>query len=487
MKFFAQDIPDEPGVYVFRNAEGTVIYVGKAKSLRRRMSHYFRPSSKTRADPKLRALIHSIAAFEYFPVRSESEALVLEDRLVKQYDPRYNIDLRDDKRYFHLVVDPREAWPRLHLVRLRKEDGRLYFGPFPSASTLRLLVAWLSRHFRLRTCKEPSPDAETARHCMARSLGQCPCPCLGMVSPEEYQKGVDGVVAVFRGQYRPVVAAMAEEMQAAAANLEFEKAAGLRDLMERLKEYADPARRSFRNWSLETARHRLDPAPGLEELRQVLEMAAPAQYIECLDMSHLMGTFAVGSVVCFRQGRPSPRDYRRFRIRSEEAGDDTARMAEVISRRYGRLAREGQPLPDLVVVDGGMPQLNAALATLRSLGLEALPTIALAKRQEEIYLPGQRLPLTLPLDHPGLKLLRAIRDEAHRFAVSYNRELRLRRISESLLDDVPGIGPKRRLELLKGFGSVARLRQATAAEIAAKVPGLGPELSAAIVDFLKTR
>ena len=482
MKFFAQDIPNEPGVYLFRNAAGTVIYVGKAKSLRRRLSSYFQASRRATADPKLRALIHSIDAWEYFTVRSESEALVLEDRLVKQYDPRYNVDLRDDKRYLHVVFDLDEKYPRLHLVRMRRDDNRLWFGPFPNAAVLRGLCEWLSRHYGLRTCKVPCPDAETAKHCMEVALGTCPCPCLGRIDAGEYRGRVEAVLGVFRGNYREVQAKLHAEMNQAAAGLDFETAARLRDIVDRLPEICDPARRSFRNWSLQNTAG--TPGPGLAELQAALMLPEPPAVIECLDMSHLGGTMAVGSVVCFRQGRPATADYRRFRIRSEDATDDTARMTEVVTRRYGRLQKEERPLPDLIVVDGGKPQLNAAVAALRTLGLGHLKIIALAKRLEEIFIPAETIPLLLPRDNPALKLLQAIRDEAHRFAVSYNRDLRRRRITESVLDEIPGIGPRRRLELMKAFGTDAKIRQAAPAVIVEKVPGIDPDLAAAVVEYL---
>lgn len=484
VRFRAQDTPNEPGVYVFRNATGEVIYVGKARSLRKRLASYFQPSRTVRADPKLRALIHSIHSYETIQVASEAEALLLESRLIKQYNPRYNVDLRDDKRFLHVCVDPTEPFPRLVLVRLRKDDGRLYFGPFPRAGVLRQTVAFLSRRFGLRTCSARNPGPEQRRHCLDHVIRHCLGPCQGNVTPEAYGRSLQQALDVLGGQCRPVVEELRERMTAAAAGMRFEEAAELRDMIENLEAVCAPIRR-FSRATLAERRER-SPGGGVEALQEALGMGTPPACIECFDMSCIGGRLAVGSMVCFRGGRPATADYRRYRIRSGDAADDAAMMREVVRRRYSRLVGEGRPLPDLVVVDGGALQVQAAQQALAEAGAPSLPVIGLAKRLECIHLPGRTEPLLLPAHHTGLRLLQAIRDEAHRFANAYHRALRRRRIGDSVLLEVPGVGRRRCAELLRRLGSARRIRECSPEEIAAAVPGLGRTLAERILEHLET-
>ena len=474
------DIPARPGVYVYRDRFGTVIYVGKASNLRRRMSHYFQPSQARRADPKLRSLIHSIDRWEIFPVKSEDEALILESRFIKEYAPHYNILLRDDKRYPMLKIDRNERFPRVRLTRLRKKDSCLYFGPFPHGSAMRRLAEYLTRRFGLRSCKAESPGEEEFRHCLAGTVRDCCRPCVGGVTEEEYQERVDRVVAVLNGEIREVAEELRQKMAKAAAEKAFEKAAAFRDILGNLQSLVRT--RSFEHAELPNE-------AGMEavaDLQKALRLPNVPHVIVGFDISNLGTTFAVASLVCFREGRPDKASYRRFRIKTVEGQNDFAMMNEVVKRYFSRLLREQRPLPDLLMVDGGKGQLHLALDALISIDCPPFPVVGLAKRNEEIFLPGRSEPVVLDRNRPALKVLQALRDEAHRFAVSYNRQLRLKRIAESLLDEIPGLGEVRRNALLKAFGSVAMIRKASPREIADRVAGIGPEFAETIHEFLRT-
>ena len=458
-------------MYVYRNRAGEVIYVGKARNLRSRMSQYFRPSTLNKEDPRRRALILSIASYEVFPVATEAEALLLETHFIKQYEPRYNVLMRDDKRFMHIVVDMAEEYPRLQLARIRREDRRIYIGPFPQTYALRETVTFLNVRYRLRTCETLHPDAETRKHCLEETIRGCMCPCTGAVTKEEYRARVEQVLGLFRGEGAPeLLLELDAKMREESAAMRFEEAARLRDIITNLKSVLEPARR-FRNQTMITRGALSDPR-GMEALQQALGLDHLPVKMECFDNANISGRFVVGSMVHFENGKPDTSQYRRFKIRSETAVDDTAFMEEVLTRRYTRLLEESQPLPDLIVVDGGKGQVNAAARVFERLGLQ-IPFCGLAKQMELIVLPdGKGGPILLPRDNPGLRLLQAIRDEAHRWANGFHRELRNKRIYDSILDDIPGIGESRKVLLLKAFGSVRTLAQKTPEEIAAKVPAL---------------
>jgi excinuclease ABC subunit C len=485
VRYRAQDTPNQPGVYVFRNATGEVIYVGKARSLRKRLATYFQPARDLRADPKLRALIHSIRSYETIQVASEAEALLLESRLIKQYEPRYNVELRDDKRFLHVCIDPREPFPRLTLVRLRREDGRLYFGPFPRAGVLRQTVDFLSRRFGLRTCKVRQPGPDACRHCHDHVIRDCLGPCTDTVTADAYAARLREAQAVLGGDCRAVVEELRQRMVAAAAARSFEQAAEIRDVIENLQAVCAPTRR-FARATLSERQDR-GGGTGVGDLQEALSLTVPPDLVECFDMSCLGGRLAVGSMVCFRAGRPVTAEYRRFRIRAAVGADDAAMMREVVGRRYRRVLQEGRRLPDLVVVDGGPAQLQAALDALAAAGAPTVPVVGLAKRLERVHIPGHAAPIALPAHHPGLRLLQAIRDEAHRFANAYHRTLRRRRIADSVLLEVDGVGKRRCAALLRALGSARGVRDASVAEIAAAVPGLGPVLAGRIKEHLAAR
>lgn len=483
--FRSQDVPRSPGVYVYRNKAGEVIYVGKARNLRSRMSSYFRPSGENRADPKRKALIHSISSYEIFIVSTEAEALLLETQFIKQYAPRYNILMRDDKRFLHIRIDMAEDFPRLDLARIKKDDGSIYIGPFPQAQALRETVDFLSKRFQLRTCQTPEPDGDTHKHCLEHVIRDCLCPCIGAVTKEEYRKKIHQVIALFHGDGAPaLIAELVEKMTSLAQNLQFEDAASVRDIVSNLKAVLEPARR-FVNQTINTRNTTSNPL-GMETLRDVLGMDKLPKTMECFDMSNISGVLAVGSMVCFKDGKPATSEYRRFKIRSKDAADDTAFMAEVLERRYGRLLRENLPLPDLIVLDGGPTQVATATRIFSQMGMPPVKYVGLAKQQELIVLPDDE-PILLPRDNPGLRLLQAIRDEAHRFANGFHRELRNKRIFDSILDEIPGIGSVRRMELLKAFGSAREIAKHSPQEISKAVPGIGHEIATKILNFLTQR
>jgi excinuclease ABC subunit C len=474
-------LPDKPGCYMMRDRSGRIIYVGKAVSLRRRVQSYFRGATMRHAPPKLRSLVNSVVDLDTLVVRNEAEALLTESHLIKQYRPRYNILLRDDKRYLALRGDPREPVPRLTACRIVRPDGAGYFGPFPAASVVRAVLDFTEKRFGLRKCAPIHPDAETHAHCINDIVRFCAAPCIGRISAEEYRLRFEEACAFLRGERLQVLEEVKLQMDDAAGRHDFEKAALLRDTWLALKQMV----RQRAHVVATPAMHAADARAGLCELRQVLGLASEPRVIEGFDISNILGTHAVASLVCAVDGLPDRRRYRRFRIRTVAGADDPAMMAEVVNRRYGRLRDAARPLPDLVLVDGGVTQLRATRAALAALGLSAVPTIGLAKRFEEIVRDDGNPPLLLPRDSAALKILQRLRDEAHRFALDYHSRLRNRVIRASALDEIPGIGPRRKEALLQAFGSVYRLSRATTAEIAA-VAGIGTELAEAIQRALVT-
>ncbi|MFO7820897.1 MAG: excinuclease ABC subunit UvrC [Lentisphaeria bacterium] len=459
---------------MFRNSAAEVIYVGKAKSLRKRVSSYFQPSRQRTSSPKLRSLLKSIAYFEFHEVKNETEALLLESRLIKQYSPRYNTALRDDKRFLLIVVDPSEEFPRLGLTRIKKQDNRIYFGPFPNPKAVRQTMHYLAKHFGLRTCKTRAPDAATHEHCLESVIHDCSRPCLKQITIKQYNERLKKALQVLRGASREVEANLKKEMQELASRYRFEDAAQRRDMTENIRHVCQGYRlRSFERARLKNQ----ESEDNVQALQKALGLHTPPVVLECVDISNIGGLMAVGSIVCFKEGKASPRDYRRYRIRTIDQADDYGMMREVVSRRYTRIKEEGAAPPDLLIIDGGRGQLNAALEALSKIGLPPFPVVGLAKQEEEIYIPTREKPLRLPRPHIGLRLVQAARDEAHRFAINYHKRLRRQRISQSVLDEIEGVGPRRRADLLREFGSVARLRKAKPEELVARIPGLGPKLA----------
>jgi excinuclease ABC subunit C len=539
-------LPHKPGIYLMKDRFGTVIYVGKARDLRKRVSHYFQPSRRMGWDLKFRALMDAIHDFDFHAVRSEPEALLLESRLIKEFHPRYNVSFRDDKRFLMLKVNLNDPIPRFTLTRIKQDDGARYFGPFPNSGALRSTLALVRRQYHLRGCRPLTPGERDYRHCLYAHLKYCTAPCIGNVTRDQYLDQVKAACDFLAGQCEEMQGQLEGEMRKAAASQEYERAAELRDLLADLKRTTRKTEKFERiPYSLPLA---LDSEKDLAELAEALALPAPPERIEGFDISNISGTFAVASMVRFRHGRPDRANYRRFKIKTVEGQDDFASMAEVVRRRYTRLLRESTSqspqgerdeggeaipqalqelvddvsaaarrkgrvrtgtdasatavrerlapgelpkrgpahLPDLILIDGGKGQLNAARKELEKLNLGHIPVIGLAKEFEEIYRPGASEPLRLSHESGALKLLQRVRDESHRFANTYNAQLRLKRISESILDEFPNIGERRKAALLKKFGSVQRMRIATVEQLA-EVPGFGGKAAAELKAFLEAR
>lgn len=495
------EVPHKPGVYLMRDRFNRVIYVGKARDLRKRVGSYFMPSRMAQADLKTRALLDAVWDFETHTVASEPESLLLEGKLIKEYRPRYNISFRDDKRFLVVKVDPTEEWPRFRLARFKKDDGARYFGPYAHAGALRQTLNFMRKKFGVLTFGRGSPTPRELKS----STYQVPMR-LSDISAEQYRERVAQACDFLEGHSREMIRALEDEMKSAATRLDFEKAAELRNMLEDLRRTTKPMRR-FTRHSLPST---IDPESDVRALADALQLPRLPVVMECFDISNISTTHVVASMVCFRNGVPDKDNYRRYRIRTVEGQDDFASMAEVVRRRYSRVLlenRQANPdaaefsqenpveaiernkftavrLPDLIIVDGGKGQLSSACRELQRLGLHELPIIGLAKEYEEIYRPGRALPLILPRDSGALRLLQRIRDEAHRFANTYHQLLMKKRIGESILDDCPGVSQNRKNLLLRRFGSVNRLRKASVEDIA-KTEGIGPKLAEEVHRFLQ--
>lgn len=503
-----QETPHKPGVYLMKDRLGGIIYVGKARDLKKRVGSYFMPSRKMRADLKTRALIDSICDFDLQIVRNEQEALILESKLIKEYRPRYNVSLRDDKRFYMVKLQLDDPLPRFMLTRLKKDDGARYFGPFVHSTALKATLEWINREFGLRTCRPRHPGENDYRHCHADIIRKCSAPCIGKVSEEQYRANVMEAVSLLEGKgRRERLQGLRDDMAKAAEKLQFEKAARLRDIIGNLEKTLSPARSFSRGRG--GVPSTVNPSEDLAELQDALGLPDQLEIMECFDISNVSSNHIVASMVRFVNGAPDNQGYRRYRIKTVQGQDDFASMAEVVRRRYSRiltennvegsedsqesplealrrLAREGKSplhLPNLVIVDGGKGQLGMAVKELNRLGLHDLPVIGLAKQHEEIFRPGNSEPLLLPHDTGALKLLQRIRDEAHRFANNYNELLLRRRVRESLLDDCPGMSPKRKEALLRRFGSIKSIRKASVKELES-VPGIGKKTAEQMREFL---
>ena len=562
----ARKLPGSPGVYLMKDKENKVIYVGKAASLRDRVSQYFREQDS----PKTRILVKNIEDFEYIVTENEVEALVLESNLIKEHRPRYNVRLRDDKAYPFIRIT-NDEYPRICIARRVEQDGSPYFGPYPSSRAVREVIRMASG-FGIRRCRKKLPCPP----CLNYHIRQCAAPCLGEVTKEEYLDIIRNVVQFLKGSRSQLIPSLAEQMEKFSEKQEYEKAARIRDQINALQELSERQRvniagrkqqdvlaisardtaasiqifhvdegklkgrdifsvstadadeteiissfikqyyqdikppeeiitpvevtdGSISSWlsekgsKLKTPKNRVEKGLmnlAMENVRMLLDQkmiqhgrsknealtglqtalglpVVPAS-IEAFDISNIGGADATGSLVAFRNGEPDKKNYRKFRIKTIQGADDFAMMEEVVRRAYAR--REGKSMPDLILIDGGKGQLNAALAALKGLGLKQ-DIAALAKEFEHIFLPGREAPVILPKDSPALLLLRRIRDEAHRFALEYHRKLRGEKLAESALDKIAGIGEKKKRALLRYFGSVERLKEAEVSEIE-KAPGI---------------
>lgn len=599
-----RSLPEAPGVYLMKDAKGKVIYVGKASRLSQRVKNYF--GSPDNLDRKTRTLVSRIRDFDWIVVPSEGDALILEDQLIKEYKPRYNIRLKDDKRYPYLCLTTSEPFPRIDVTRQARADGNEYYGPYTSASAMRLTLKTLTTILPIRTCTLALPEETVPRPCLDYHIERCCAPCVDYVTQEEYGELVEQVRLFLQGRSDHLTKELQERMAKASEELRFEDAAAYRDRIDAVEkvvqrqrvvmkpdtrvdvlaleregreacgvvlrirdgkivqteDYAFSSRLDdswedfFRRFASDIltrsthlgtsvllerpledsaewedvlrerhghkvelavpqrgeraelvkmartnarlklreklarqeparARHK-DEAPEVLDLKERLDLPVAPHTIECFDMSHFQGGQRVGALVFFSAGMPLKSRYRRFRIKQVEGIDDFAMMQECLERYYSRLRDEDKLPADLVVVDGGAGQLGVAVKTLHRYGFVETAVIGLAKREEEIYVPGRAETVRLPRSAGGLKLLQRIRDEAHRFAITYHRNLRDKETLTSVLDEIPGIGAAKRRGLLAHFGSADAVSKAPIDELV-RVPGIGPSDAERIVGFFLTR
>ena len=417
-----REFPTSPGVYLMKDEAGRVIYVGKAKNLRSRAGSYFQ---KTAALEYRTQWVHEIADIDFLACESEVDALLTESRLIKDVQPKHNKELKDDKTFPYLMISTREDFPRVEVTREPRDRGVKLYGPFTSAGALRGALQALQRIFKFRTC---SLDIEANdqrwqwfRPCLLASINQCTAPCNLRISKEDYRRDIERLMRFLDGNKKTLLAEMKAEMLAAAKALQFEKAAALRDeirMLERLDE------RGKIEKDVQPEVFYVDPKKGLAGLKKVLKLTEMPRTVEGVDIAHLGGGETVASVVQFLDGLPFKPGYRRYKIQGVEGIDDFRSIHEVISRRYKKLSDEQQVFPDILLIDGGMGQLNAALAAFRDIEVTPPTILSLAKREEEIYLPGESTPLRLSRHAFALRLLQYVRDEAHRFAQHYHHILR---------------------------------------------------------------
>jgi excinuclease ABC subunit C len=581
-----KQLPNSPGVYLMKDAGGNILYVGKAANLHNRVRSYF--SAGQKLSPKLERMVARVNDIDFFVTASEQEALILELNLIKRHRPRYNVSLKDDKTFPYLKIDLDQEWPRVHITRRLEEDGGRYFGPFASAKSVRQALKVIKGIFPFRSCSRTITGTDS-RPCLDYHINRCLGPCIGAVSRQEYAEVIKQVILFLEGKQEVIVRELEGKMKEASENLDFEKAARLRDQIQAVNRVVEGqriattvkgeqdviafaqdnnqayvqvffirsgkmiGRESFilqgtrseeprqittsfikqfyasaphippllllqhpvadkaiiEDWlrskrgarvhiqvprrgnkrqlveivaqnarqGLEQLKIKQIATPkainaALAEIKETLGLPTLPSRMEGYDISNIQGKAAVGSMVVFDQGKSKPPHYRRFRIKTVAGADDYAMLQEVLTRRFKRTGNTSTTdtwavLPDLVLIDGGKGQLNAAREAMRDAGAGSVPVASLAKENEEIFVPGKRQPIVLLRSSPGLQLLQRLRDEAHRFAITYHQRLRKRETFASTLDTIPGIGPKRKRALLKRFGSVQSIRTASEEELAA--------------------
>ena len=456
-----KDLPASPGVYIMKGDRGEVLYVGKAANLKKRVSSYFYP--ERRLSGRLDMLVQKVSEIGHIPTSTSAEALIYENSLIKQLSPKYNVALKDDKSYPMLKLTVNEKFPRLFITRTRKDDGAIYYGPYTNVKLLREAVGILKSIFPLRTCRNMPKGL-----CLNYHIKQCMAPCEGKIDEAGYRGVVLELQLFLEGKKSELLKLLSEKMAGAARLENFEEAAEIRARIEALG-------------AIKEKRISYIPADEADELKNVLGISGRLEVIEAFDVSNIMGQDAVGSMIYFYKGRPRKSEYRHFKIKTVKRIDDYSMMRELITRRYRRLSEESKPLPDLIVIDGGKGHLGVALGELEKLGLSKIPAITLAKEFEHIYLKDNELPLTLPRESKALHLLKRIRDEAHRFAISYHKGLLSKRIESSELDNIKEIGAKRRRELLSYFGSIDRMKKSKLEELMA-VKGMNEKAARNVIE-----
>lgn len=489
-------LPDTSGVYFFKDKREKVIYVGKANSLKSRVSSYF--SNSTQQSPKINKMIEEIVNIEYITTSSEIEALILESKMIKNNNPYYNTQLKDDKSYPYIKITLERDFPQIlfyrKINRKVKEGKALYFGPFVDTNATRVVIKLLRQVFKIRECKKK--DLKKAKICLDYQIGLCSAPCVNMISKIEYRKRIREICLFLSGKQKRLLNNLYREMKEASSNLNYEKAAKVRDRIKSIEtilksQEINLFRKNNENGYLlkkieEVEKDEIKKGrKAVIDLKDKLSLKKLPEIIEAFDISNIQGKLAVGSLVVFEEGRPKKKDYRRFRVKRVKGIDDYAMLQEITERRYKRLLSEGKKLPDLVLVDGGKGQLSEVKKILNNLNLE-LPIISIAKKEEEIFKPEVHKPIILPSNSEALFLLQRIRDEAHRFAVTYHRSIRSKELRNSKLDIIPGIGAKRKRLLLEHFKSIEDIRNASRVEIS-KIPGFGDKIAEKIKTVMEAR
>ena len=466
-----KNLPESPGVYLMKNFEGKIIYVGKSINLKSRVSQYFHHSDHP---PKTKAMVNSVEDFDIINVNTEVEALMLECNLIKKYRPRYNVSLKDDKMYPYVKLTA-EKFPRLCITRRPVEDGSRYFGPYTNVGAMQQSLKLLRKIFPLRTCKHFHK-----RPCLEYHIKRCLAPCVKAIDVDNYNDLVQSVALFLDGQTQELENQLSKKMYDAAEKLDFETAAYFRNLITSVKKLSEM------QIILNSKAEMLEEIPtenyleSIDELQKCLNLKIAPHRMECFDISHIQGAETVASMVVFQDGSPDKSSYRRFKIRSTEGKpDDFLSMQEVTSRRYGKC----ENLPDLIVIDGGIGQLNSALEIIRPLC--DVPVIGLAKQFELVFVENQSDPIEIPKESSALKLLQRIRDEAHRFAITYHRLLRRKRNLQSVLNSIDQIGSKRRNNLLAHFKTIDKIKTATIEELQS-VPSMNLAAAQNVYNYFRT-
>jgi len=421
----AKGLPKSPGVYLMKDDKGRVIYVGKAASLRDRVGSYFLASTKL--ESKKTGLLDQVADFEVVQTDSEVEALLAENRLIKDIQPRYNARLLDDKTFPYLMVTTGEEFPGVFVTRQPLTSGVKLFGPFTSVSALKEAVTLLQRAFKFRTChldiREEDENRRFFRPCLLYPIKQCTGPCAARISKEAYRQDIQRLLRFLEGDGSAVIAQLDREMKKASKDLDFEQAARLRDQIKALKALANRGVKGDEQyWQPEA--FVTDPREGTAKLQEALGLSEPPRIVEGIDIAHLQGDEMVGSKVCFIDGVPFKNGYRRFKIKHGQGNNDYLSIQEVVARRYREAGHNNELFPDVILIDGGLGQLHAAMDVFKMMDVKPPMVVSLAKKEELVYTQARSEPIKLPRNHPGLKLLQYIRDEAHRFAQHYHHVLR---------------------------------------------------------------
>lgn len=469
--------PDKPGVYLMHDAEDKIIYVGKAKSLKKRVASYFRHTNF--ASPRLRKLVDSVIDISTIRTETEIEALILENRLIKLYQPFFNVDLKMNERYAYIKITS-EKFPRIVVTRFRQSDNSVYIGPFVRVSEVRELLRLIERYLPLRYCSaeinEPKIDR---RPCMRHALGHCMAPCAGLCTENEYRDRVADVIMMLQGRGIELVEKLHKKMEKSSQVLAFEEAAVLRDTIRAIWRVSRQ-----RNNIPEIAVGQENHWETLNSIQSIFKLPNLPWRIDGFDISHSSGNETVGVVVVFEQGYPNTSLYRRFKIRTVEGIDDFRSMKETLHRRYKRCLDGDEPLPQLILIDGGPIQLDFAISALYELNIMNIPVISLAKEFEEVYLKDEKKPVRLEHTDPALRMLQYVRDEAHRYAITSHRAARGKNFRRSSIEDVPGIGKAKAAQLITKFGSVKAITE-TPEDILASTTGIGLTLAKRILRHLK--